>query len=480
MTAGLILTQVGADEIEAAYRAGSVVNVITASFGDGGGKPVVASPAVTSLAGRFGEVPLAAGETVDGMIGGTAIIPCADYPGRIVREFGLESDSGTLIAYGAYPDTYLPGQSDSVIKELIVKFVMTLVHAECVTLVVDPTIAILTQEEGDKRYYRRSLRLQEVKDEGAAAQQTLRGNIGCGTVATKDVVTSDTDKTAGRIPTVEWAVPKTRKVNNKPLGTDINLTPQDIWGFSESIATARNINQIMTPGLYYVVRDDIAAQCTGLPENKAGELEVLLGAQRIQFYRLTATPRVYYRLGTGNNTWQAWVKQYDTQNKPTAADLGLGSASNYRAVHAGGGEGMNDNEVYLGWTGAKVKIQVDSSDMGEVYTTKFPPPGPDLSEYMRGDWCDTAGFVADSANDPYMRHTKTGEIVLLARRDWAVQSFVSNIRLANYGTVGTLRDSSNTVMTGIYATNGWDNPTTHEHRQVQYLIAGTWYNAAYV
>nr|WP_237730766.1 tail fiber assembly protein [Lelliottia amnigena] len=182
----MILTQAGADEIEAAYQAGSVVSIVAAAFGDGGGAPVVVSPSATALVGRFGEVPLSAGETVEGMIGGMAIIPCADYPGRVVREFGLESESGTLIAYGAYPDTYLPGQSDSVIKELIVKFVMPLVHAQSVTLVVDPSIAILTQENGDKRYYRRSLRLQEVQDEGAAAQQELRENIGCGTAATKD------------------------------------------------------------------------------------------------------------------------------------------------------------------------------------------------------------------------------------------------------------------------------------------------------
>ncbi|MCY1698665.1 phage tail protein [Lelliottia sp. SL45] len=199
MTAGLILTFSGANEIEAAYQAGETVKITLCSFGDGGGEPVTADPSATALKGRFGEVPLSAGDAFDGMIGGMAIIPCADYPGKIVREFGLESESGTLIAYGAYPETYLPAQGDSVIKELIVKFVMPLVHAENVTLIVDPNIAIITQEEGDKRYYRRALRLQEVQDEGAAAQQELRENIGCGTSATKDIVTSTSDTTAGRV-----------------------------------------------------------------------------------------------------------------------------------------------------------------------------------------------------------------------------------------------------------------------------------------
>ncbi|WP_174339914.1 pyocin knob domain-containing protein [Enterobacter sp. JMULE2] len=43
-----------------------------------------------------------------------------------------------------------------------------------------------TQENGDKRYYRRSLRLQEVQDEGGRRPAGLRENIGCGTAATKD------------------------------------------------------------------------------------------------------------------------------------------------------------------------------------------------------------------------------------------------------------------------------------------------------
>ena len=62
-----------------------------------------------------------------------------------------------------------------------------------------------------------------------------------------------------------------------------------------------------------------------------------------------------------------------------------------------------------------------------------------------------------------------------------VTTGITGIRLANYGDqYGNLRDSSRTVMTGIYATNGYDNVTHHEHRQIQYLINGTWYNAPYV
>lgn len=58
---------------------------------------------------------------------------------------------------------------------------------------------------------------------------------------------------------------------------------------------------------------------------------------------------------------------------------------------------------------------------------------------------------------------------------------ITGFRMANYGvTGGDLRDSANTIMTGIYETNGYDNPTTHEHRQAQFEVAGAWYNVAYV
>lgn len=178
MTCGLILTDIGAAEIEAAYRAGYVVRIPVMAFGDGAGAPVELDPTVTELMGKLGEVPFIAGGVGPALLGGTAVIPCKDYPGKTLREVGLVSESGTLIAYGAYPETYLPEQTDQVIKELIIKFLMVLTHAESVELVIDPTIAILTIEEGDKRYYRQALCLQEVADAGADAQARARTNLG--------------------------------------------------------------------------------------------------------------------------------------------------------------------------------------------------------------------------------------------------------------------------------------------------------------
>ncbi|CAI1157211.1 Uncharacterised protein [Serratia quinivorans] len=152
MATGLILTAVGAEAIETAYQAGEVVTIPIVAFGDGGGASVTPDPAVTKLVNKFGDVPFTQGESGSGMIAGQAVINARDYPGKVVREFGLMSSAGVLIAYGAYPDTYLPEQNDSIVKELVVSFAMPLVHAESVVLEIDPNVSVLTIEEADARY----------------------------------------------------------------------------------------------------------------------------------------------------------------------------------------------------------------------------------------------------------------------------------------------------------------------------------------
>ncbi|AYO37340.1 phage tail protein [Serratia sp. P2ACOL2] len=152
MASGLILTAVGAEAIETAYQAGEVVTIPIVAFGDGGGASVTPDPAVTKLVNKFGDVPFTQGDSGSGMIAGQAVINAREYPGKVVREFGLMSSAGVLIAYGAYPDSYLPEQNDSIVKELVISFAMPLVHAENVVLEIDPNVSVLTIEEADARY----------------------------------------------------------------------------------------------------------------------------------------------------------------------------------------------------------------------------------------------------------------------------------------------------------------------------------------
>ncbi|EKT4322280.1 phage tail-collar fiber domain-containing protein [Klebsiella pneumoniae] len=195
MATGLTLTTAGAAEIEAAYQAGEVVHIMAVLIGDGGGAILPTDPddlaAVTALFGQFGRESFDSDSSYEGFISGQIVINCRDYPDKTLKEVGLVSAKGTLIAYGAYPATYLPAQSDSIIKEIILTLVLTLTHTASVQLVIDPTLATITQESGDKRYLRRSLNLSDLSD-----AEKARDNLELGDSATRDVGT-----TAGTVAT---------------------------------------------------------------------------------------------------------------------------------------------------------------------------------------------------------------------------------------------------------------------------------------
>ncbi|HFD2619694.1 TPA: phage tail protein [Klebsiella pneumoniae] len=186
MATGLTLTTAGAAEIEAAYQAGEVVHITSVLIGDGGGVTLPADPdelaAVTALFGQFGRETFDSDSSYEGFISEQIVINCQDYPGKTLREAGLVSAKGTLIAYGTYPATYLPAQSDSIIKEIILTLVLTLTHSSNVQLVIEPALATITQETGDKRYLRRALNLSDLADLGEA-----RENLGLGNSATRNV-----------------------------------------------------------------------------------------------------------------------------------------------------------------------------------------------------------------------------------------------------------------------------------------------------
>ncbi|HCN4634906.1 TPA: phage tail protein [Escherichia coli] len=171
---GLILTTSGAAEIEAAYQNGQTVTVRYVLLGDGGGRALPSTPdemaAMTSLYGEFGQEPFSDGAVEEGFISGDIVIDCKSYPGKTLRELGMISDRGTLIAYGRYPDTFLPDQTDSVIKEVILTLVLGLTHAQNVVLEVDPDRAIITQEIGDRRYLQRKKNLSDVEDKDEAVE----------------------------------------------------------------------------------------------------------------------------------------------------------------------------------------------------------------------------------------------------------------------------------------------------------------------
>lgn len=213
MAAGLTLTTAGAAEIEAAYQAGEVVDITAVLIGDGGDVTLPTDPddlaAVTALFGQFGREAFDSDSSYEGFISGQIVINCRDYPGKTLREAGLVSAKGTLIAYGAYPATFLPAQSDSIIKEIILTLMLTLTHSSNVQLVIDPTLATLTQESGDKRYLRCKLNLSDLTD-----AEEARENLDLGNSATRDVGTEVGTVAAGDDLRITGALQKEKNLSD--------------------------------------------------------------------------------------------------------------------------------------------------------------------------------------------------------------------------------------------------------------------------
>ena len=300
--------------------------------------------------------------------------------------------------------------------------------------------------------------------------------------------------------------------NNKPTAADVGAwtatqSAASEKALSDEIASAfkirTNLTATDTPntlrgssmfGHYGVPGAAAATTEKGYPINNfVGVIFVTWGPNATQQIAFNNNGRQFTRSMTGawngvDGPWSTWNEIYCQANKPTPADVGalpaggtavsasklatarkiagvafdgtkdinltnsnvgLGNVGNFAAVQQGGGAGMQSNKVYIGWTGSKVKIQVDASDMGEVYTTNFPPPQQDLSGYAHRDWITYVGLEADNPNAPYMRRASNNALVYLATSAWSDSRFIYDVQ----------RGSQALENAGWTAQQNWEAPT---------------------
>ncbi|MGP6443911.1 phage tail-collar fiber domain-containing protein [Rahnella aceris] len=318
-------------------------------------------------------------------------------------------------------------------------------------------------------------------------------------------------------PWKEW-VP-TYSANNKPTAADVGAwtaaqSAASEKALADEVATAFKIRANLTAtdspnalhgtamlGHYGVPGAAAATTDKGYPMNGfVGVIFVTWGPNATQQIAFNNNGRQFTRGASGawngvDGPWTAWNEIYCQANKPTPADVGalpaggtavaatklatarkiagvafdgtadinlnnanvgLGNVGNFAAVQQGGGAGMQSNKVYIGWTGSRVKIQVDASDMGEVYTTNFPPPQRDSytkaetnDRFLMRDGATYAGFAAGDVTNPYMRHLSSNAVVSLATRDWSDSRFIYDVQ----------RGSQALENAGWSTQTGWEAPT---------------------
>jgi hypothetical protein len=374
----------------------------------------------------------------------------------------------------------------------------------------------LGEQQGNSDYLRKDKNLADLKDAA-----TARKSLGLKGSAVLDVGTTASTVAAGDDSRIVNATPNTRKVNGHALTADVNVTAQDIFnGQAIAIPNAADLNDYTTPGLYYQNANVQAASGKNYPESNAGTLEIYKNAGTTQVYRTYGSSRTYSRSLYGG-AWTRWGKVYDTENKPTAAEVGtvpltggdftgtVGFRDNNESIiiypktadaayYLRGRKFDNSNHWYIGqggsgsddvvWGNNKTNssIALRSGEVlitGTLRTTDYTNFD---ARYLLCDSANYAGFANNTITSPYMRHRASNTVVYLARTDYAYSKTESNTRFVTavrFGASAIFSERSNTErMAGGVMTSWQDSGSSNYSfrlRPLQYLLNGTWVTAAY-
>ncbi|WP_339026020.1 phage tail protein [Leclercia pneumoniae] len=355
-----VITKAGAAKLAAATLPnGKKVNFAAMAVGDGGGKlpePDAGQTKLVNEVWRHALNKISLDKKNKNYVIAELVIP-PEEGGFWMRETGLYDDTGTLIAVGNMAESYKPELAEGSGRAQTVRMVIMVSDIASVELSIDTTLVMATQDYVDDRLaeHEQSRRHPDasLKEKGlvqlssatdsaseslAATPKAVKAayDLASGKYTAQDASTkqkgltqlsSATDSTSESLAATPKAVkaandnangrvPATRKVNNKSLEADINITAQDIFNSQAvQLGNAIDLNTITTPGLYYQSANAQAQAGKNYPEANAGSLEVYKHAGITQVYRIYSNSRSYVRAYYSGN-WSAWVMQYDSVNAP--------------------------------------------------------------------------------------------------------------------------------------------------------------------
>ncbi|MFL1543504.1 phage tail protein [Pseudomonas sp. O39] len=117
-------------------------------------------------------------------------------------------------------------------------------------------------------------------------------------------------------------------------------------------------------------------------------------------------------------------------------------------VKQGGGIGQSPNDLYMGWSGNKLKVTVDNLDLGGIWSEyNFDPSqkadvaavynkdavNQFLATKVNADTLSFAGFAGGNAAQPYFRHSTSNVVVRLGTYDDVQTRALKANTLAGYG-----------------------------------------------
>ena len=175
------------------------------------------------------------------------------------------------------------------------------------------------------------------------------------------------------------------------------------FGSEQSLST-EDLDTIKTPGVYAQHANANTSAERHYPENLAGSLMVTAGAGVQQRYHVYNTSRVYTRAQYTTGAWTPWAREYNTANKPTAAEVGAmadggtygtvtfsnwvrttGNSGWFNATH-GGGMHMTDSTWVRTYNAKKLHIPNAEGDSFYTVGGVLADGGGNFSDvYIRSD-----------------------------------------------------------------------------------------------
>ncbi len=178
-----IHTTYGLQRIASAEASGTPINLTHMAVGDGNGNPVTPAENQTALVREmYRSTVNRVFQDGDEPTKFTAelIVP-ADEGGFTLREVGVFDADGGLFAVGNLPDTYKPDSGEGAFADTIVRVEFRVTNADVITVIVDPAVAVASQQ-----WVTNAVTVCSLMPGGTTGQILRKASNGCGDVEWAD------------------------------------------------------------------------------------------------------------------------------------------------------------------------------------------------------------------------------------------------------------------------------------------------------
>lgn len=404
-----VVTALGQARIASAIESGKDVNITQLAVGDGNGSATTPSASQTALVHETYRLPLNSIKTDNknaNWIIAEAIIP-SSVGGFWMREMGLFSSEGELIAVSNMADSYKPTLEEGSGRTQTLRMVITVTDTDAVTLTIDDTLVIATEE-----YVNNLLAEHEASRRHPDGTLTDKGFV-----QLSSAVDSASEILAATPKAVKTSYDLAKSANDNANG---RLPSGGTAVAANKLATARKIAGVAFDGT----------------------ADIAITAENINAYNKTESDNKYF-LKTGGNIGKDGVLSTG-DIKATSANI------------------ISQNGSYYIQNVDGVNISLISADSGGTLNlqplvgAKIVNVNGSLTEngarLITQDTCSVAGFIGGDANSPYMRHKTSNAVVSLA--------------LKNTGNLGSgwWKDASTGLIIQWGSTsNGSSNVETHSY-----------------